>query len=238
VQSAFKANYDAIILMSVTDKIAQMAADKAQATGVPLIYLNVMPPFDRFKSKVAIVASNDLVAGRLQMRLLADKLKDKGNVVVLRGEDAHPATKGRTQGVKEILAIKPGLKLIAEASGNWGRAEAERLIAKWLSEGKRIDAVAANNDEMALGAIDALRKAGFKPGDVFVGGVDGTKDALEAMKFQYLTVTLLQNAKAQALHAVSDAKKFAQGATPQLYDWVAYELIIPSNVEQYLKPKR
>ncbi len=233
VKEAIADKVDAVIILTVNTGSAKSVMDLTSKASTPLIYLNRRPPIDRFTGKVAIVSSNDLVAGRLQMRLIADKIGNAGNVVILRGEDGHPAAVERTQGVKEILAGKPNITLVEEATGNWERAQGETLVAQWLQGGKPISAILANNDEMALGAIDALKKAGKKPGEIYVAGVDGTADALTAINSGYLTLSLLQNARAQGAQALADAKKFVSKDYAELYDWVPYELIIPSNIQQY-----
>lgn len=233
VRDAIADKVDAIIVLSVNTGSAKSVLDLTAKAGTPLIYLNRRPPIDRLAGRVAVVSSNDLVAGRLQMRLVADKIGNAGNVVILRGEDGHPAAIERTQGVKEILATKPGITLVEEATGNWDRAQGEQLVTQWLQGGKPLKAILANNDEMALGAIDALKKAGKKPGDIYVAGVDGTADALLAINSGYLTLSLLQNARAQGAQALADAKKFVGKEYAELYDWVPYELIIPSNIQQY-----
>lgn len=233
VRDAIADKVDAIIVLSVNTGSAKSILDLTAKAGTPLIYLNRRPPIDRLAGRVAVVSSNDLVAGRLQMRLVADKIGNAGNVVILRGEDGHPAAIERTQGVKEILATKPDITLVEEATGNWDRAQGEQLVTQWLQGGKPLKAILANNDEMALGAIDALKKAGKKPGDIYVAGVDGTADALLAINSGYLNLSLLQNARAQGAQALADAKKFVGKEYAELYDWVPYELIIPSNIQQY-----
>ena len=233
VRQAIAERADAVIVLAVDGDSAKSVAAMSAAGRTPVIYLNRRPPIDRFTSPVAIVSSNDLVAGRLQMRLIADKIGNAGNIVILRGEDSHPAAAERTQGVKEILATRPGIHLIHEETGNWQRAQGEKLVTQWLQSGEPISAILANNDEMALGAIDALQKAKIPPGKILVAGVDGTADALAAIKSGYLTLSLLQNASAQGAEALNDAKKFAGKQYAELYDWVPYELIIPSNLAQY-----
>ncbi len=233
VKSAIADHAAAIIILSVNGDTAKAVADVTGKSGTPLVYLNRLPPIDRFSGPVAIVSSNDLVAGRLQARLIAERIGNSGNVVILRGEDGHPAAAQRTQGVKEILSQRFGITVIEEATGSWKREEGERLVTEWLQKGKPINAILANNDEMAIGAIAALQKAKIPPGKVLVAGVDGTSDALEAMRGGYMTLSLLQNANAQAVHALDDAKKFAGKQYAELYDWVPYELIIPSNLSQY-----
>ena len=235
VSDAVAGHADAVVILGVDGKTEIAAADVAAKGKVPLVFLNRLPPTDQFPGQVSIVASNDLVAGRLQMRLIADKLHDAGNVVILRGEDGHPAAMARTQGVKEILARHPGIHVLHETTGNWQRDQAEHLVTQWLAEGRPIDAVLCNNDEMAIGAINALKKARIPAGKVLVAGVDGTPDALDAIRSGYLTLSLLQNAKAQGAQSLVDAKKFATRQYADAYDWVPYGLILPTNVEQYAK---
>ena len=235
VRDAIAAHADAIVILGVDGKTETAAGDMAGKAKIPLVFLNRRPPADQFSGPVSIVSSNDLVAGRLQMRLIADRLHGAGNVVILRGEEGHPAAIERTQGVKEILAKQPGIHLVEEATGNWQRDQAEKLVTQWLSSGQPIDAILCNNDEMAVGAINALKKAHVPAGKVLVAGVDGTPDALDAIRSGYLTLSLLQNAKAQGEQSLVDAKKFANRQYADVYDWVPYELILPSNVEQYAK---
>lgn len=233
VKAGLAQNPDVVMALPVDESSSTAIAQATAASHTPLVYVNRRPSQERFDNDVAIVSSNDLVAGRLQMRLIAEKIGNAGNIVILRGENGHPAAIERTEGVKEILATKPGIKLIAEETGNWKRSEAEKLVDGWLDSGQTINAIVANNDEMALGAIDSLQKHHVPPGKIAVAGVDGTADALAAIKSGYLTLSLLQNAGAQGAQALADAKKFSAKQYAQLYDWVPYELIIPSNVQDY-----
>ncbi len=233
VQAGLANHPDVVIALPVDEASSTAIANAAAASKTPLVYINRRPSLDHFGSPTAIVSSNDLVAGRLQMRLIADKLGNSGNVVILRGENGHPAAIERTEGIKEILATRPGIKLIAEETGNWQRAQAEKLVDGWLDSGQPINAILANNDEMAMGAIASLQKHHIPPGKIAVAGVDGTADAMNAIKTGYMTLSLLQNANAQGEQALADAKKFSEKEYAQLYDWVPYELIIPSNVKDY-----
>ncbi|WP_443751141.1 substrate-binding domain-containing protein [Asticcacaulis solisilvae] len=236
LKEAIAEHADAFVVLSVDGKTGVQMGELAAKGNIPIIFLNRRPPADKFDGQASIVLSNDLVAGRLQMRLIADKLNGTGNVVILRGEEGHPAAIDRTQGVKEILAKRPGIHLVEEATGSWKREEGERLVTQWLSSGQKIDAILANNDEMAMGAINALKKANIPAGKILVAGVDGTPDALEAIKSGYLTLSFLQNARAQAAQALVDAKKVANKQYAEFYDWVPYELIIPTNVDSYMQP--
>lgn len=235
VEDAIKQKYDAIIILSVDNEAGEHAYNAARKAGVPLVFVNTPPPVSDVRGKVSVVACNDIVAGRLQMRLLSNAMQDKGNVVIIRGTDGHAASDDRTSGIKELLASRPHVKLAAEASANWSRDEAEKLVTGWLDKGMTINAVAAASDEMALGAVTALRKRGIAPGKVFVGGTDGTSNGLNGIQSGDLSVTLLQNTAVMAQMALAGAKTLATGGYAQQYEWVPYEIVLPSTVGRYLR---
>ncbi len=232
VRQAVADKADAIIMVAVDGKSGEAAAKMTAEAGIPLVFLNRRPSIDSFGGKVAIVSSNDLVAGRLQARVLSDKLSGKGKVAILIGDPAQSAAQDRTKGVKEVLAKISGMEIVKEETAHWDRKEAEQLVSSWIAGGVKLDAIAANNDEMALGAIAAIKKAGLS-GKVLVAGVDGTADAVAAIESGDQFLSVLQNAKAQGAQAVADAKSLAGGNYAQQYDWVPYELIIKDNAEQY-----
>jgi len=107
------------------------------------------------------------------------------------------------------------------------------IMENWIQTGEQIDVVCANNDEMALGAIKALKDANLLD-KVIVGGVDATPDALAAMKAGELEVTVFQDAKGQGGGGVDAAVKLARGETvPSLVD-IPYQLVTPANMDQFI----
>ncbi|MBW8882698.1 MAG: substrate-binding domain-containing protein [Asticcacaulis sp.] len=235
IDAAIKAKYDAIIVLTVDNEAGQYAYAQATKAGIPIVFVNTRPAVEDIRGKVAIVACNDIVAGRLQMRLLSNAMNNQGNLVIIRGQDGHSATTDRSTGIKEILAGRPGIKVVAEDTAAWHRDKAEELVNGWLDRGIHIDAIAANSDEMALGAMEALRKHGIAPGKVFIGGVDGTTNGLNGIRAGELQVTMLQNTTAMAQMSLADAKTMAQGGYAQQFEWVPYEIVIPSNVDKYMR---
>jgi len=225
--------YDAIIVLTVDDAAGQHALDIGAKAGIPVVFVNTPPPVSDIHGKVSIVACNDIVAGRLQMRLLASAMNNQGNVVVIRGTDGHAATTERSEGIQEILATHPGVRVVGNESAHWSRDEAEKLVDGWLDKGVHIDAIAANSDEMALGAVTALRKHGIPAGKVFVGGTDGTSNGLNGIRSGDLTVTMRQDTSAMAHMALVNAKALATGGYAQQYEWVPYEIVLPSTVDRY-----
>lgn len=138
------------------------------------------------------------------MQELAKLAGGKGDVVILQGQVTNEAAVLRTQGCNDVVGKNPGMKVVATQSGEWDRAKGQAITENWIQSGtlKAGMVVCANNDEMALGAINAL-KAGKLLDTVFVGGVDATSEALAAMQAGDLEVTVFQDAKGQGKGGVA-----------------------------------
>ena len=222
---------DAIVVIPVdTDAAAPMTA-VAQAADIPLVYVNRRP--SDLPSGVPYVGSDSLYAGTVEMQELAKLANGQGNVVILIGDPANEAAVLRTQGCKDVVAQNPGMTVTKEQAGNWYREEGLSIMENWLQSGDQIDVVCANNDEMALGAIQALKNAN-KLDQVLVGGVDATADALAAMQAGELEVTVFQDAQGQGGGGVESAVTLANGGTvPDLID-IPYVLVTPANMAEYM----
>ncbi|MBD8904696.1 MULTISPECIES: substrate-binding domain-containing protein [Methylobacterium] len=231
-QAAIAAKAAALMIIPVSTESAAILAEAAGKAGVPLVFVNNRPQIGPSGGKAVFVSSNDLVAGRVQMRLIVDKLGGQGTVAILRGTDTETASVERTAGGKEILASSPGITLVSEASANWKRQEAQEQVAAWLKGGRKIDAIAANNDEMALGAIAAIKAAGLS-GRILVGGVDATKEGVAAVGSGDMLLSVYQDARMQGSQALADAGKLSKGEYVQRYDWVPFELVIAENAQHY-----
>ena len=104
----------------------------------------------------------------------------------------------------------------------------------WLTSGTAINAVAANNDEMAIGAIMAIQQAGIAPGKILVGGVDATPDALAELAKGTLAVTVFQNARGQARSAFDAAVTLSRGGKVDSFVWIPFELVTRGNYKSFL----
>ena len=235
VENFIAQGYDAVIVNPADTEATSSITKKCIEAGVPVVYVNRVPE-DGLPEGTYYVGSDEVVAGREQAKVLAEKMGGKGNVVIMLGELAHSGTKGRTKGVKEILSGYPDIKIIAEQTAKFQRDQGLDLMSNWLLAGLEINAVAANNDEMALGAIIALKNAGKVPNkDVFVGGVDATPDALDSMQKGELTVTVFQNARGQGTGAIETAYKLAKGEKVEQTVWIPFEPVTQKNYKEYRK---
>lgn len=230
VENCIAQGADAILVVPVDTDATGPMTEAATAAGIPLVYVNRRPA--DLPDGVPYVGSDSLVSGTLEMTELAKLANGKGNVVILQGDPANEAAVLRTQGCKDVVAQNPGMKVTKEAAGNWQRDKGQAIMEDWLQSGEQIDVVCANNDEMALGAINALKAAG-KLDSVLVGGVDATGDAIAAMEAGDLEVTVFQDASGQGGGGVDAAIKLHNGASVPGYVDIPYVLVTPANMGDY-----
>ena len=219
---------DAVIVLPADTAGAVNITRAATAAKVPLVYVNRRPDEKTLPPGVAAVTSNDIEAGQLQMRYLAEKMGGKGNLAIIMGDLVNNATLGRTEGLKQVLKQYPDIKIVGEQTALWQRDKGMDLTSNWLLAGTRIDGIAANNDEMAIGAAMALKQAGQK--DTPVVGIDGLPDGLAAIDKGLLAASVFQDPKAQAQAAVAIALKMIQGEQVSGDTFVPFQLIKPDQV--------
>jgi inositol transport system substrate-binding protein len=208
--------------------------DKA---GKPLVYVNRKP--EKLPKGVAYVGSKSIDAGVMNMEELGKAMGGKGNLAILIGELSDEPAHGRTDGIKQVVKEQfPNIKVTREQTGHWKREPGKTIMEDWLASGQQIDGVAANNDEMALGALQAIKAAG-KIGKIPVGGTDGTHDALESMGKGELNNTVFQDPVAQGEEAVNAAYLLVKKEpNPKMVDdnvWIPYQKITKENYKSFMK---
>ena len=231
-----------IIVNPVDTSATQAMTDAAAAAGVPLVYVNRQPiNVDTLPDNQAFVASNESESSSKgvteQCRLWAEAGKTEVSVYVMQGQLSNQAAVQRTQNIYDVIEAgncPVKINVIDQQTANWSRDEAQNLMTNWLSTGAAFDGVIANNDEMALGALQAIKAAGIDMASVLVSGVDATQDALASMQAGELDITVFQNAAAQGGGALDAAVKLAAGEAVEQKVYVPFELVTPANVADYL----
>ena len=233
----------AIIVNPVDTSATQAMSDAAAAAKIPLVYVNRQPVnVDTLPANQAFVASNEADSGTLETKEICKELKAAGkataNVYVMEGELSNQAAVQRTKDIHEVITGPDcGVKItiIDEQTANWSRDEAQTLMTNWLSTGKPFDALISNNDEMAIGAIQAMKAAKVDMKVMIVGGVDATQDALAAMAAGDLDVTVFQDAAGQGAGAVDAAIKLTKGEKLDKKVYIPFQLVTPANMKDYMK---
>lgn len=174
---------DAIILAPVVETGWEPVLREARKAGIPVVLVDRGVKVSDESLYATLIASDFVEEGRLAARWLAEKLSGQGNVVELQGTPGSAPALDRKKGFEEVLAEHPGLKIIKSQSGDFTRAKGKEVMEAFLkAEGRNIQAVYAHNDDMALGAIQAIEAAGLAPGkDILLVSIDGVRAAFEAM---------------------------------------------------------
>ena len=232
----------AIVVNPVDTSATQAMSDAAAAASIPLVYVNRQPiNVDTLPDNQAFVASNEVDSGTLETIEVCAQLKaagkDNANVYIMMGELSNQAAVQRTADIHDVMAAGKcavTLNIIDEQTANWSRDEAQNMMTNWLSTGAAFDAVIANNDEMAIGALQAIKAANIDMATVIVGGVDATQDALASMQAGELDVTVFQDAAGQGSGAVDAAVKLSKGEAVDQKVYIPFQLVTAANVADYL----
>jgi inositol transport system substrate-binding protein len=231
VDNLISQKVDAIILNCIDLVGSGPAVDKAKAAGIPVVEVIT---FTKNENYDVFVGTDPKQSGVMMGDYLAKILKGKGNVALLQGQIGHSAEITRGAGLKESLFDKHAdIKLITQQTANWNRDEALRITEDWLQRFPKINAIAAQNDEMAMGAIQAVQAAGRK--DIIVVGIDGMDEALKAVKDGKMGLTVLDNVTEEGKRSVEVAVGLIEGKKFAKKELVDYVPLTKDEVGKYLK---
>ncbi|WP_280546785.1 sugar ABC transporter substrate-binding protein [Halomonas sp. 11-S5] len=237
VQNFIASGVDGIIVNPVhSDSTSSMSRAAAEA-GIPLVYVNRQPmDIESLPDKQAFVGSDERESGTLQTQEVCRQLDGEGKLLVMMGTLGDNAAQVRTQDIHDVIATPEcsGLEIVEQQDADFQRIEGNNLMTNWLTSGLEFDAVIANNDEMAIGAIQALKNVGHDMDEVIVAGIDATSDALAAMQAGELDVTVFQNGPAQGAGSVDTLHRLIKGEDVDNAVWVPFELVTPDNLDEYV----
>jgi ribose transport system substrate-binding protein len=207
----------------------QLAA--AKAAKIPVIAVNTT--LSSTKLVTSAVLPDDVAAGRQQMEQMAKHLNGKGNIVILQGPLGSSPELDRTKGIEEVLKKYPNIKVLAKDTSNWSRAESANKVANWLTSFKgQIDGIVSENDDMGLGAVQALREAKLK---IPVVGIDGIQDGLAAVASGDFIGSSLQHGRIELAAGLAVALKIAKGEKVKKIYVYTMPPVTPQNVAEYQK---
>lgn len=158
---------------------------------------------------VSNIASDNVKGGQMAADFLAKKLNNKGNIVELVGTPGASSTIERGKGFDGEISKYPNIKIISKQTANFDRSQGLSVMENILQAQPKIDAVFAQNDEMALGAIKAIKGANRQ--GILVVGFDGTADGLNAIKNGQMTATIAQQPELIGTLGVDTADKYLKG---------------------------
>jgi simple sugar transport system substrate-binding protein len=186
---------DVIAFSPVVETGWETVLREAKTARIPVIVTDRAVDVPDDSLYVTLLGSDFVEEGRKAGRWLLENTKDrKGdlNIAELQGTVGSAPANDRKRGFQEIIATDPRYKIIRSQTGDFTRARGKEVMEAFLkAEGRRINVLFAHNDDMAIGAIQAIEEAGLKPGqDILIISIDGVKGAFEAMMAGKLNVTV------------------------------------------------
>jgi len=210
------------------------ALKAARDAGVPVFMVDREANAEICEDYIGFMGSNFIEQGERAAEWLVDATSGKAKIAELQGTVGASVTADRGEGFKTVIDENPGMEMVASQSGNFNRAEGQNVMEQILGGNPDLDAVYAHNDEMAIGAIQALKDAGRKPGeDVTVVSVDGTRDALQAIIDGDLGATVETNPRFGPL-AFDTAKRFLSGELVPTKITVQDRLFDKRNADEFI----
>ena len=207
VETMINNGVNVLLIASVDPDACIPCVDVCQDAGIPVVAVNVANNSPDIKG---FVIYEPVSQGEMEMQYLIDYMgRDDFNIVILEGVLGHTAQLCRSEGIDNVLKQHPGIKVLASDTGNWMRSEGMTLMENWLiNYGDQIDAVVSQNDEMAIGAINAIKAGGY---NIPVVSIDGIADALDAIEEGTMIATFLQDPDQEAQKALEIAQMVFNG---------------------------
>ncbi|MCD8351893.1 MAG: substrate-binding domain-containing protein [Planctomycetaceae bacterium] len=221
---------DLIIMCPAESTGCAPIVDSANAAGIPIVVVNAKT--DNVEDATAFVGSDDVEAGRMMGDFIIEKKGPNATVLHLMGIIGNSATTNRGEGIMEAFS-KANINILDEQTGKWNRDEGMRITEDWIQRYPKFDAIVSDNDEMAVGAVNALMISDRKK-DVVVIGVDATDDALVSVKNGELDATILQDAVGQGEGAARVGIAILTGQPYEKNFLIPFTFIDQSNVDEFL----
>ncbi len=234
---------DAIIIVPCDAAGIVPAVQEANKAGIPVILFgNNATGADDLK--YTFIGSPHYDSGYMQGEYFASILPENSNICYLAGTAGLDHAVMRRNGMKDALekAGRTDVTILDDQDGDYVKDEGMRITQAWIQtfgegDGKvKFNAIIAANDQMALGAMEALKGANLltNAGEIKISGIDGTADAMQAVKDGFMAQTVLQDAPGQGAAAVETIQKILAGEDPGAEVMVPYVSITKDNVDQYL----
>jgi ribose transport system substrate-binding protein len=234
IQDMVAQGVDVLFIPPREEQGLEPALQSAREVGVPVFLVDREANAEICEDYIGFMGSNFIQQGERAAEWLVQATNGKAKIAELQGTVGASVTADRGEGFKSVIDENSGMEIIASQSGNFNRAEGQNVMEQILGGNPDLDAVYAHNDEMAIGAIQALKDAGRKPGeDVTVVSVDGTRDALQAIIDGDLGATVETNPRFGPL-AFDTAKKFLSGEQVPTKITVQDHLFDKGNATQFI----
>lgn len=225
---------DGVLINLVNPEAAGPIEEIFVKDNIPHLYFNRMP-INLQENSFYYVGIDEYQCGAMQAKYVS-QFRKTGNAVVLLGILGNDSVIKRTAGAKDYITEHlKGINIVREQTGNWQREQGLRIVETWLTAGVQIDVIISNNDEMALGASQALIQAGKKigtgNGEVIVCGIDATPDAQNGIREGTMSMSVLQDSAVQAQKSIDNIISIIEGKEVDKLDLISPVVITKDNVQ-------
>ena len=232
IQSIIAQGFDGILVEPVSVNGLNTAFESAKKANIPVV--TSIQRVTNQEDVAAYVGTDSIEGGYFEMSACAQMLHGKGSIAILYGPVGSDSNIGREKGYQTILSKYPGMKVVVSQSAYWVRADAFAIMENWLQSGVAIDAVVAQNDDMALGALNAIENAN-KLYQIKVFGIDGTPDGLKNIKEGKMMATVSQNVELIGKQSMEALVKILNGERVEKENIVHHITITKDNIGDYIK---
>lgn len=229
LENMIASGVNAIILIPGDATAQAVMVEEAHAQNIPVIELCTKTEAEDYRT--SFVGSDDIVAGRMLMEYLGNLVDGKGDMIIFHGPTGVSAEINCHTGAQQMIKEKNwDIKVVAEKVCNWSREEAMTAMENIITSGMKFDIIFAENDEMAVGALSALKDSGLK---YVIGGIDAIPDAVQAVADGDMDCTFFQDYITQAKTALDVAIKAASGEQVDASYDIDFVLITKANVADF-----
>lgn len=221
---------DALAVAPLAPEQAQPTLQRAVDQGIPVLLVDTdIPEWD---GKLTFIGTDNTTAGEAAGEYIVEQLGGEGTAAILEGVPGNTTTDSRAEGAGNVLE-EAGVDVVAQLPANSDRAEGRSVTEDILTANPEVDALFAANDQMALGALEALEAAGREGDDVVVVGFDGTSEAAEAILEGRMDASVAQMTALMGETGVEEAAAAARGEDVEARIDTGYEMVTEENAEEY-----
>lgn len=229
VRAAITQQVDALVVAPTQAEQLQPILEQAVDAGIPVLLVDT--DIEGWEGKETFVGTDNYAAGVTAGEYILEQA-DSGSIALIRGVPGNPSTDNRVDGVIDTLEGS-GIEVVADLSANSDRAEGRSVMADILQANPEVSVVFAANDDMALGALEAIKSAGVDLEDILVIGVDGTSDAVDSMLAGELDASIAQNSYDMGRTSVELAVELLEGGTIEERVDTGVTVVTQDNAEDY-----
>jgi len=230
VDDAIMQEVDAIVIVPIDYSGITPGVKAANDAGIPVVCLGI----ESEGGDYTFVGCQNRDAGVMQAEYMAEALPDGAKALYLSGTPGLYHSVERRDGFYDTMKEKrPDVEILGEMTGEYTRDKAQKVVEDWCQSYPEFDAIVCANDQMALGAIEALKAADRLEG-VLVAGVDATEDAMNKIKDGEMAISIRQSADALAQNCYETIQKIQKGEDPGDRVIVDFEPVTADNVANYL----